>query len=334
MFRLVHPRFFRGRSRGFTSGASSSNRPRSGDEWCDWLGEQAPYRESHNTVDLIFTHKLRGKEVRIYQGGHLRANDLEYITQISIALVINVTGNVASPPWLGQPDTPQWCRFMIPSVKDGPVLFGFERLYRLVLNSLREGGNVLIIFRAGAHRAGTCTSAYAIMAYGLSPFAAVQTVSRRRRCTQVTGNLFVALNALHREMTRLAKAFHGADWSAPAATPAALDDDLDEDWSVAAAPAAFLEAEESASAEVVAKAIPVKRPPAAGSASTTSAVASAASSAQAVAVLVKAALAAAPGARTAPVQAQAIQVKVPPPKSFQPQRLRPLPRLLFAKSRT
>ena len=226
------------------------------------MGKQAPYRESHNTVDLIFTHKLRGKEVRIYQGGHLRANDLEYITQISIALVINATGNVESPPWFGQLDTPQWCRFMIPSVKDGPVLFGFERLHRLVLNSLREGGNVLIHCRAGAHSAGTCTSAYAIMAYGLSPFAAVQTVSRRRRCTQVTGTLFVALIALHRDMARLAKAFHGADWSAPAGTPAALDDDLDEDWSVAAAPAACLEAEESASAEVVAKAIPVKRPPA------------------------------------------------------------------------
>ena len=297
------------------SGASSSNSYRSGDEWCDWLGRQAPFRESHNTADLICTHHLRGKAVRLYQGGYLRANDLECITQISIALVINVIGNVASPPWLGQLDTPQWCRFMIPSVKDGPVLFGFERLHRLVLNSLREGGNVLIHCRAGAHRAGRRTSAYAIMAYGLSPFAAVQTVSRRRRCTQVTGNLFVALIALHREMTRLAKAFHGADWSAPSGTPAALDDDLDEDWSVAAAQAAFLEAEESASAEVVAKAIPVKWPPAAGSASTTSAVASAASSAQAVAALVKAALAAAPGARTAPVPAKAIQVKVPPPKA-------------------
>ena len=151
------------------SGASSSNSYRSGDEWCDWLGKQAPYRESHNTVDLIFTHKLRGKEARIYQGGHLRANDLEYITQISIALVINATGNVESPPLLGQLDTPQWCRFMIPSVKDGPVLFGFERLHRLVLNSLRECGNVLIHCRAGAHREGTCMSAYAIMAYGLNP---------------------------------------------------------------------------------------------------------------------------------------------------------------------
>ena len=69
------------------SGASTSNSYRSGDEWCDWLGKQAPYRESHNTVDLIFTHNLRGKEARIYQGGHLRANDLKYITHISIALV-------------------------------------------------------------------------------------------------------------------------------------------------------------------------------------------------------------------------------------------------------
>jgi len=290
------------------SGASSSNSYRSGDEWCDWLGKQAPYRESHNTVDLIFTHKLRGKEVRIYQGGHLRANDLEYITQTSIALVINATGNVESPPWLGQLDTPQWCRFIVPSVKDGPVLFSFQRLYRLVLNSLREGGNVLIHCRAGAHSAGTCTSAY--------------------------GNLFVALIALHKEMTRLAKAFHGADWSAPAATPAALDDDLDEDWSVAAAPAAFLEAEESASAEVVAKAIPVKRPPAAGSASTTSAAASAASSAQAVAVPVKAAPVAAPGGRTAPVQAKAIQVKVPPPKKASSRSASGRSRGFFCKSRT
>ena len=82
------------------SGASSSNRPRSGDEWCDRFGRRAPFRESLNTADLIFTRNLRGREVRIYQGGYLRANDLEYLAQISVTLVINVTGNVPSHPWL------------------------------------------------------------------------------------------------------------------------------------------------------------------------------------------------------------------------------------------
>ena len=93
----------------------------------------------------------------------------------------------------------------------------------------------------------------------------------------------------------------------------------------------FFEAEESASAEVVAKAIPVKRSPAAGSASTTSAAASAASSAQAVAVPVKAAPVAAPGARTAPAQAKAIQVKVPPPKALPAAAPPAAPAASFAK---
>ena len=127
-------------------------------------------RASHNTVDLVFTHNLRGREARIYQGGYLRAKYLEYLTQISFALVINVTGNVPALPWLEQPGRPQWRRFVAPSVNVGPVLFGFERSYRLVLNLLREGGNVLIHCRAGAHSAGTRMSAYAIMAYGLNPF--------------------------------------------------------------------------------------------------------------------------------------------------------------------
>ena len=198
------------------SGVSSSTRPRSGDERYDRLGRRAPFRESHNTINLIFTHNLRGREVRIYQGGYLRANDLEYLTQIPIALVINVTGNVPSPPWLGQLDTPQWCRFIVPSVKDGPVLFSFQRLYRLVLNSLREGGHVLIHCRAGAHRAGTCMAAYAITAHGLNPFLAVRTVTLRRPCTQVTGPNFILRTALHRDLQRVAAAFHGADWSASA----------------------------------------------------------------------------------------------------------------------
>jgi hypothetical protein len=78
-----------------------------------WAGGP-PFRASHNTVYVIFTHNTSSRDARIYQGGYLRANDLEYITQISIALVINVTGNVPAPPWLEQLDTPQWCRFVAP----------------------------------------------------------------------------------------------------------------------------------------------------------------------------------------------------------------------------
>ena len=102
---------------------------------------------------------------------------------------------------------------------------------------------MLIHCRAGAHRAGACMLAYAIMAYGLNPFLAAKTVTLRRPCTQVTGALFIVLTALHRDLTRLAASFRGADWSASAGTSAALEDNFDEEWYVlaaaSAAPAAF-----------------------------------------------------------------------------------------------
>ena len=78
--------------------------------------------------------------------------------------------------------------------------FGFERLHRLLLNSLLGGGSVLMLCRAGAHSAGTCTAAYAIMAYRLDRFEAVGQVSIHRPCTQVTGANFMLLTALHKEL--------------------------------------------------------------------------------------------------------------------------------------
>ena len=127
---------------------------------------------------------------------------------------------------------------MVPSVS----AFGFERLHRLVLNSLREGGHVLIHCRAGAHRAGTCTAAYALMAYTLNPFEAVGQVSIRRPCTQVTGANFMLLTALHKELQRLAVA------SASAAPAAFSEAEGSASAAASAAPEAISEAEGSASA--------------------------------------------------------------------------------------
>ena len=82
----------------------------------------------------------------------------------------------------------------------------FEEFYRLVSNSLLRSEHVFTHCRAGAHRAGTCTAAYAIMAYRLGPWEAVKQVTKRRPCTQVTGANFMLLTALHKELQRRAGA--------------------------------------------------------------------------------------------------------------------------------
>ena len=71
-----------------------SSRPRTSDQFYDALGRRGHYRPCHSTADLIFTQNTNDGEARIYQGGYLRANDIAFLTEISIALVVNVTSNI------------------------------------------------------------------------------------------------------------------------------------------------------------------------------------------------------------------------------------------------
>ena len=64
-------------------------------------------------------------------------------------------------------------------------------------NAISRGTSVFIHCRVGAHSAGTCTSAYGMMAYGLNPYVAVKSVTERRQVTQVSGSNLVLLNALY-----------------------------------------------------------------------------------------------------------------------------------------
>ena len=199
-----------------------SSRPRASDHFYDVVGRRAFYTPCHSTVDLIFTQNTEGGEARIYQGGYTRANDLAFLNEISIGLVVNVSANIPAPEWHGRVGAPHWCRWVAPETR--PVFPAFEQLYRLLSSSLLRSENVLIHCRAGAHRAGTCTAAYAMMAYRLDPWEAVRRVHSRRPCTQVTGSNFMLRTVLNHELLQRAGA------------------------SASAAPAAFSEAEGSASA--------------------------------------------------------------------------------------
>ena len=71
-----------------------SSRPRASDHFYDVVGRRAFYTPCHSTVDLIFTQNTEGGEARIYQGGYTRANDLAFLNEISIGLVVNVSANI------------------------------------------------------------------------------------------------------------------------------------------------------------------------------------------------------------------------------------------------
>jgi len=131
----------------------------------------------------------------IYQGGYTRASDIECVKELRIGLVVNCTTNIEVPPWHGQPDAPKRLRFPIAAGdiydakrRGSRVLPYFERLHTVVSSALQVGDSVFIHCRAGAHRAGTCTAAYAVMAFDLTPKEAVREVSKQRRVTSVTGD--------------------------------------------------------------------------------------------------------------------------------------------------
>jgi hypothetical protein len=213
-----------------------SSRPRASDHFYDVVGRWAFYSPCHSTVDLIFTQNTEGGEARIYQGGYMRANDLAFLNEISIGPLSMSLPTSQPQNGTGELEHHIGAAGWPPR---RPVFPACEQLHRLVSSSPLRSENVLIHCRAGAHRAGTCTAAYAMMAYRLDPWEAVRRVHSRRPCTQVTGSNFMLLTVLNHELLQRAGA------------------------SASAAPAAFSEAEGSASAAAsAAKALPVKVPPA------------------------------------------------------------------------
>jgi len=212
---------------------------RGGEFYYDALGQSGPYRHCHDTADLIFScRNADGVEARIYQGGYMRANDIQYMQELRIGLVVNCTSNIERPPWHGQSDAPNWIRFPIAgaifdATRHGvPILPYFRRFHTVVSNAIQAGNNIFIHCRAGAHRAGTCTAAYALMAFDLTPRQAVREVSKQRRVTQVTGDNFHLLLTLYKELQDQASAPQAAPAASSAASSAA------EVASSAAAPAA------------------------------------------------------------------------------------------------
>ena len=69
--------------------------PRASDHFYDSLGQRGYYHQSHDTADLIFkTYIDDGRSVKIYQGGYMRTNDLKFLREIGVGLVVNVTSNI------------------------------------------------------------------------------------------------------------------------------------------------------------------------------------------------------------------------------------------------
>ena len=152
-----------------------SSRPRASDHFYDFVGRRAFYSPSHSTVDLICTQNTEGGEARIYQGGYMRAHGLAFLNEIS--MVVNVSANIPAPEWHGRVGAPHWCRWVAPKTRS--VFPPFEQLCRVVSSSLLRSESVVITCRAGPHRAGTCTAAYAMMAYRLDPWEAVRRARSR-----------------------------------------------------------------------------------------------------------------------------------------------------------
>ena len=104
-----------------------SSRPRASDHFYDVVGRRAFYTPCHSTFELIFTQNTEGGEARIYQGRCTRANDLAFLNEISIGLVVNVSANIPAPEWHGRVGAPHWCRWVAPETR--PVFPAFEQLY-------------------------------------------------------------------------------------------------------------------------------------------------------------------------------------------------------------
>ena len=67
--------------------------PRSSDQYYDRRGNRAGYRPSHDTADVVYRFHNRdtGAMAKGYQGGVRRAEDLEFLQEFNIRLVINCT---------------------------------------------------------------------------------------------------------------------------------------------------------------------------------------------------------------------------------------------------
>ena len=111
--------------------------PRASDNDYDYLGQRGHYRQSQITAGLIFNSFLsNGRDVKLFQGCFMRANDLHFLKEIGIGLVVNVTFNIEAPPWIGFLDDPRWWRFAIPQLhRDAQVLLAFETFYQFVPNA-------------------------------------------------------------------------------------------------------------------------------------------------------------------------------------------------------
>ena len=89
--------------------------PRSSDQYYDRRGNRASYRPSHDTADVVYRFHNRdtGAVAKVYQGGALRAEDLEFLHESNIRLVINCTHNLNAPRWVNRPGAPVFHRFPI-----------------------------------------------------------------------------------------------------------------------------------------------------------------------------------------------------------------------------
>ena len=85
------------------------------DRFYDQRGEYGPFRECHDTADVVFfmRHQTTGVEAKIYQGGVYRMRDRSFLEENNISLVVNCTSNIDSPNWLGEPGMPHWVRFEV-----------------------------------------------------------------------------------------------------------------------------------------------------------------------------------------------------------------------------
>eukprot|EP00969_Alexandrium_andersonii_P208018 9188124-Alexandrium_andersonii.AAC.1 len=63
--------------------------------------------------DCVFMLRGEDGEGKVYQGGHLPASDLTFLTDRNIKLVINCTSLLEQPWWVGRTgrDVPKWQRF-------------------------------------------------------------------------------------------------------------------------------------------------------------------------------------------------------------------------------
>ena len=239
---------------------------------------------------------------------------------MNIRLVVNCTENISRPAWHGQHGTPGWMRFPVcrtiprPDPLDPlrfwPVIAQFWPLYQAITEALKTG-NVFIHCRAGAHRAGTVTSAFGMFCFGYTAAEAVRNVRLRRRVTQVDGDNMFLLRMLQAQLEDWKRT--GSASAAPAAASAASS-------AASAAPAAAPAASSAASAtpaaasaaSSAASAAPAAAPAASSAASAAPAAASPVSSAVSVSSAESAAPAAASPASSAASVSSAASDTLPP----------------------